>query len=148
MAQKFPSADSTKGGGEIRAEGRPNDTFLRTRQFRQLGDYFKRDGRGVREREWILSEEDLEMDLINWLKAQKRVTTKNTHVYVNTVLLAREGGLLLLAKYALTLPISMATVNAWMRKLGCTFDRVKQSYYTDGHGRPDVKRDRRDYVRR
>ena len=35
------------------------------RQFRQLGGYFQRDGRGVREREWILSEEDLEMDLIN-----------------------------------------------------------------------------------
>ena len=43
--------------------------FSWTRQFRQLGGYFKHDGRGVREREWILSEEDLEMDLINWLKA-------------------------------------------------------------------------------
>ena len=126
----------------------PTTLFSWTRQFRQLGDSFKRDGKGVREREWILSEKDLEMDLINWLKAQKRVTTKNSHVFVNTVLLAREGGLLLLAKYALTLPISTTTVNAWMRKLGCTFDRVKQFYYTDGHGRPDVKRDRGDYVRR
>ena len=42
----------------------------------------------MRERGWILYEEDLETDLINWLKAQKRVTTKNTHVFVNTVLLA------------------------------------------------------------
>ena len=59
-----------------------------TRLFRQLGGYIKRDGRGVREREWILSKEDLEIDLINWLKAQKRVTSKTTHVFVNTVLLA------------------------------------------------------------
>ena len=27
-----------------------------TRQFRQMGGYFKHDGRGVRERKWILSE--------------------------------------------------------------------------------------------
>ena len=73
------------------------------------------------------------MDLINCLKAQKRVTTKNTHVFVSTVLLAREEGLLRLAKYGLTLPISMTTVNAWMRKLRCTFDRAKQSYHADGH---------------
>ena len=44
----------------------------------------------MRKREWILSEESLEMDLINWLKAQRHVTTKITPVFVNTVLLARE----------------------------------------------------------
>ena len=95
IAQKVVERSARKVG--------PTTLFSWTRQFRLLGDYFKRDGRGVRQREWILSEEDLEMDLINWLKAQKRVTTKNTHVFVNTVLLVREGGLLLLAKYALTL---------------------------------------------
>ena len=81
------------------------------------------------------------MDLINYLKAQKRLTTKNTHGFVNTVPLAREGEFLWLAKYGLALPISMTTVNAWMRKLGCRFDQVKYSYYTDGHERPDVKQD-------
>ena len=55
----------------------PTTLLSFTRQFRQLGGCFKRDGRGVRKREWILSEEDLDMDLINWLKAQKRITTKN-----------------------------------------------------------------------
>ena len=28
FGQQFSSTDSTKGGGEIRAKGRPNDTFL------------------------------------------------------------------------------------------------------------------------
>ena len=64
------------------------------------------------------------------------------------MLLVREGGLLRLAKYGLTLPNSMTTVNTWMRKLRCTFDRVKQSYYTDGHEQPDVEQDRGAYVRR
>lgn len=40
----------------------PETILSWVRQFRQLGGYFKRDGRGVREREWILSEEDLSVD--------------------------------------------------------------------------------------
>ena len=119
-----------------------------TRPFGDLGVFFKRDCRGVREREWILSEEDLSMEQLGWLKAQKRVTTKSTHKFVNEVLLAREGGILKLAKYGLSLPISTTTINVWMRKLGCTHDRVKQSYYTDGHERPDVQAARKDYLRK
>ncbi|CAM9642953.1 unnamed protein product, partial [Sphacelaria rigidula] len=119
-----------------------------TRQFGDLGGFFKRDCRGVREREWILNEEDLSMELLGWLKAQKRVTTKSTHKFVNEVLFAREGGILKLAKYGLSLPISTTTINVWMRKLGCTHDRVKQSYYTDGHERPDVQEARKDYLRK
>ena len=125
------------------------DTILSwRRQFQQLGGNFKRDGRGVREREWLLSEENLAMELLGWLKAQKRVTTKTTHKFINETLLAREGGILKLAEYGLSLPISMTTTNVWMRKLGCTHDKVKQSYYTDGHERPDVQETRKVYLRK
>ena len=67
------------------------------RQFRQLVVYFKRDARGVREGEWILSAEDLSMELLAWLQAQNRVTTKKTQKFVNKELLSRKGGLLKLA---------------------------------------------------
>lgn len=125
----------------------PETILSWTRQFRELGGHFKRDGRGVREREWILSEEDLSMELLGWLKVQKRVTTHSTHKFINETLLAREGGILKLAQYGLSLPISKTTTNVWMRKLGCKHDKVKQSYYTDGHERPDVQEARKLYVR-
>ncbi|MEP6150093.1 MAG: hypothetical protein ABJ201_21930, partial [Nisaea sp.] len=126
----------------------PETILSWVRQFRQLGGFFKRDGIGVREREWILSEDDLSMDLLGWLKAQKGVSTKITHAYINEKRFAREGGNLKLAKYGLSLPISTTTVNVWMRKLGCVHDMVRQTYYTDGHERPDVKVDRSDYIRK
>ena len=84
------------------------------RQFRTLGGYFKSDGRGLREREWILSDEDLSMKLLRWLKEQKRVTTKKTYKFVNEQLFAREGGLLKLAEYGLSLPISTTTIKVRM----------------------------------
>ena len=82
----------------------------------------------MREREWILSDEEFSMELLRWLKAQKRVTTKNTQKFVNDELFAREGGLLKLAQYGLSLPISTTTINVWMRKLGCKHYKVRQSY--------------------
>ena len=102
----------------------------------------------MREREWILSDEDFSMELLRWLKAQKRVTTKNTQKFVNDELFAREGGLLKLAQYGLSLPISTTTINVWMRKLGCKHDKVRQSYYTDGNERPDVQAARKEYLRK
>lgn len=42
----------------------------------------------------------------------------------------------------------MTTVNVWMRKLACTHDKVRQTNYTDGHERPDVQLDRKDYIRK
>ena len=61
--------------------------------------------------------EDLSMELLASLKAQKRVTTSTTHKFINETLLAREGGILKLAEYGLSLPISSTTVDVWMRKL-------------------------------
>lgn len=54
----------------------------------------------------------------------------------------------MLAKYGLKLPIPMKTTNAWMRKLGCKHDKVRQSYYTDGHERPDVRAAHKVYLRK
>ena len=125
----------------------PETILAWKRQFQRLGGYFVRDSRGVREREWILSEEDLAMQLLNWLKSEKRVSTKDTHKYINETLLAGEGGIFKLAEYGLSLPISTTTINVWMRKLGCKHDRVHLSYYTDGHERPDVQAARKVYVR-
>ncbi|CAN0548277.1 unnamed protein product, partial [Laminaria digitata] len=101
---------------------KPRTMLAWVREFGRLGGYFKRDGRGVREREWILSEEDLELDLLNFLKSQKRVSVKKAREYVNNVLLASEGGNLALEKYGLSLPISTSTTHSWMIKLGCTYD--------------------------
>lgn len=123
-------------------------TILRwAHEFRALDGHFKCDGRGMHEREWVLCEEDLQLQLLEWLKGQKRVSTKKTHEYVNGVLLANEGGLLRLAKYGLTLPISSTTVHSWMVKLGCKYERAVQSYYTDGHEREDVVQYRGVYCR-
>ena len=107
--------------------------------------HFKRDG--MHEREWILSEEDIRLELLQWLKTEKRVTAKKTGDFVNNVLLVNEGGLERLDKYGLSLPVSSTTVHSWMVKLGCTYDRAGQSYYTDGHERKDVVEYRKEYVR-
>ena len=52
IAQKMAEKSARKVG--------PTTFLSWTRQFGQLGGYFKGDGRGVRERECILSEEDRE----------------------------------------------------------------------------------------
>ena len=52
-----------------------------------------------------------------------------------------------LDKYGLSSPVSSTTVHSWMVKLGCTYDRAGQSYYTDGHERKDVVEYRKEYVR-
>ncbi|CAN0187432.1 unnamed protein product [Laminaria digitata] len=126
---------------------KPSTILGWVREFNRLGGFFSRDARGVHEREWILSEKDLKLQLLAWLKKQKRVTVQRVHKYVNEVLLAREGGLLKLGEYNLTLPISRSTIHSWMIKLGCTYERHTQSYYTDGHERPDVVESRKVYIR-
>lgn len=130
----------------VESEGlrhKPSTILTWLREFQTLGG-FKRDGRGVHEREWILNEEDLKSQLLSWLKAQKRVSTKKTRDYVNTVLLKDEG-FEQLSRYGLNLPISSTTVHSWMIKLDCKYDRVGQSYYTDGHERADVVKNRKEY---
>lgn len=41
-----------------------------------------------------------------------------------------------LAKYGLILPVTETTVKFWIRRLGCTSDRHRQSYKREGHERP------------
>ncbi|CAN0586689.1 unnamed protein product, partial [Laminaria digitata] len=52
-----------------------------------------------------------------------------------------------LEKYGLSLPISTSTTHSWMIKLGCTYDRAKQWFYTDAHEREDVVENRGCYIR-
>lgn len=75
---------------------------------------------------------------VDWLKADKRVSTRKTQGHINNALFARKGGMLRLAKYRLTIPISQTIAHLWVMKLGCQYDRAKQSYYTDGHKRAGV----------
>ena len=75
-----------------------------------------------------------------------RVSVKKVREYTNKVLLAREGGNLMLENYDLSLPISTSTTHSWLLKLGCKFDRAHQLFYTDAHERKDVV-ENRCYVR-
>ena len=63
---------------------------------------------------WIMSEEDLVLKLLKWLKSLKRVSVRKACDYINNVLLAREGRNLMLEKYGLTLPISTSTTHSWL----------------------------------
>ena len=85
-----------------------------------------------------MSEGDLALQLLKWLKSLKRVSVEKVREYINNVLLAREGGNLMLEKYGLSLPISTSTTHSWLIKLGCKYDRAHQSFYTDAHERKDV----------
>lgn len=73
-------------------------------------------------REWVLSEEDIQLQLLSWLKYQKRVTTQATRLCTNDVLLTGEGEIRRLDRYGLSLPISSTAVYSWMIKLGCKFE--------------------------
>ena len=94
-----------------------------------------------------MSEGDLALQLLKWLKSLKRVSVEKVREYINNVLLAREGGNLMLEKYGLSLPISTSTTHSWLIKLGCKYDRAHQSFYTDAHERKDVVENRGWYVR-
>ena len=87
---------------------------------------------------WVMCEEDLVLKLLKWLKNLKRVSVKKVCEDITNVLLAREGGNLMLEKYGLSLPISTSTTHSWLIKLGCKYDRAHQSFYTDAHERKDV----------
>ncbi|CAN0443627.1 unnamed protein product, partial [Ascophyllum nodosum] len=83
-------------GAKAVAEGTKDyaaSTILRwVRQFRTTGG-FKRDSRGVHERDWIMSEEDLQHDkLVRWMKTKKRITVKEVRTYINSTLFENETG--------------------------------------------------------
>ncbi|CAN0096509.1 unnamed protein product, partial [Ectocarpus sp. 13 AM-2016] len=116
------------------------------RDFRGHGG-FKRDSRGVHERDWIMSEEDLKDELIKWMRRQKRLTVKDVQNYINQWLFANEiGDLSRLLSYQVNLPVSMATTHSWMIALGCKYERATKSFYTDGHEKKDVVVYRGKYI--
>lgn len=61
-----------------------------TREFRKQEACFKHSRRGVREREWIRSEEDLELQLLEWLREQKGVTKRIRPTSTSTIYSWRE----------------------------------------------------------
>ena len=85
-----------------------------------------------------MCEEDLVLKLLKWLKNLKRVSVKKVCEDITNVLLAREGGNLMLEKYGLSLPMSTFTTHSWLIKLGCKYDRAHHSFYTDAHETRDV----------
>ncbi|CAN0197693.1 unnamed protein product, partial [Ectocarpus sp. 4 AP-2014] len=116
------------------------------RDFRGHGG-FKRDSRGVHERDWIMSEGDLKDELIRWMRTQKRLTVKDVQNYINQWLFANEiGDLSRLLSYQVNLPVSMATTHSWMIALGCKYERATKSFYTDGHEKKDVVVYRGKYI--
>ncbi|CAB1102065.1 unnamed protein product [Ectocarpus sp. CCAP 1310/34] len=116
------------------------------RDFRGHGGS-KRDSRGVHERDWIMSEEDLKDELVMWMRTQKRLTVKDVQNYINQWLFANEiGDLSRLLSYQVNLPVSMATTHSWMIALGCKYERATKSFYTDGHEKKDVVVYRGKYI--
>jgi hypothetical protein len=41
----------------------------------------------------------------------------------------------------------LTTVGRWMHYLGYTYDRAKKSFYVDGHERPDVVEERKNFCK-
>lgn len=123
-------------------------TILRwVREFKKHHGYFRREARDVHERNWIMFQGDLRMELTAFLRGEERFNIGKARSYVNDVLLSREGGMLKLDEYNLTVPTSCSTVHSWLMLLGCTYDGHTQSYDMDDHERPDVVESREAYIR-
>ncbi|CAN0536152.1 unnamed protein product, partial [Ectocarpus sp. 12 AP-2014] len=122
-------------------------TILRwLRDFRKQGG-FRRDSRGVHEPDWIMSEEDLKVQLVTWMRTQPRLTVKDVWKLINGSLFEDDAkDLARLLSYQVTLPISMSTAHSWMIKLGCKYERATKSFYTDTHEKKDVVEYRGEYI--
>ncbi|CAM9804140.1 unnamed protein product [Sphacelaria rigidula] len=94
----------------------------------------------------MFNEEDLKLKLLRWLKSQKLLTINSIRRYIKYGFYEGEGGMRKLERYNLTLLISASTIHSWVTKLGCTYERHSQSYYTDGHERHDVVESRNEYI--
>lgn len=139
------AAEAARRNGNTSAE-----TVLRWfNQFDTLG-HFKLDQRGTGRREWILSEDDLLHTLVTHLKSEKRVSVSKVMDYINKTLLTEEhtsmGDAKMRDAYGIVKPVSRGLVHSWMRRADCQFDRATQTYYTDGHNKPEVVADRLVYL--
>ncbi|CAN0554353.1 unnamed protein product, partial [Ectocarpus sp. 12 AP-2014] len=126
------------------------ETVLRWyNEFKKHG-HFKLDERGAGRKEWILSEDDLLHTLLLFLKAEKRVTVSKVVDYINNILLTKAHTNMGAAKmkdvYGISTPVSRGLVHSWMKMADCQFDRATQTYYTDGHNKPEVIASRLVYL--
>lgn len=117
-------------------------TVVWYRECERLEGYFSADSRGKLERAWLLGEEDLLTRFTTYLKSLKRVTVHQAWQFVNNCLLRPDkcgmSAVDLHEKYGLSLPLSQNTERRWMKRAGCKYERATQTYYTDGHNKPDV----------
>lgn len=131
--------------GSVKAE----TVLLWFNQYDTLG-YFKLDGRGSGCREWILTEDDLLHTLLTHLKTEKRLTVSKVVDYINNTLLTEKhtsmGDAKMKDVYGIVRPVSRGLVHSWLRRADCKFDRATQSYYTDGHNKPEVVASRLVYL--
>ncbi|CAM9628642.1 unnamed protein product, partial [Hapterophycus canaliculatus] len=122
-------------------------TILRwVSDFRTLGG-FRRDSRGVHERDWIMSDEDLRQALVTWMRSKKRLTVHAVREYINKGLFADEmKDVSRLHLYQVHIPVSLSTTHQWMTRLGCKYGRTTKSYYTDTREKEEVVKYRSQYV--
>lgn len=94
-----------------------------------------------------MSEEDLQHELLEFLKSRRRLTVREVNDYINGFLFANEvGDLSRLLSYQVKMPVSMPTTLAWMKCLGCKHERHTKTYYTDTHEKEEVVKDRGEYI--
>lgn len=138
------AADAANRHGNISAE-----TVLAWFNQYDSNGYFKLDERGAGLKEWILSEDDLLFSLLQYLKKEKRLNVSKVVEFINDKLLTKAYTSMDDAKmkdvYGIVKPVSRGLVHSWMQKMDCVFDRATQTYYTDGHNKPEVIADRLVY---
>ncbi|CAN0529472.1 unnamed protein product [Ectocarpus sp. 12 AP-2014] len=94
-----------------------------------------------------MSEKDLTVQLLTWMRTQPRLTVKDVWKFINGSLFEDDAKhLARLLSYQVTLPISMSTAHSWMIKVGCKYERATKSFYTDTHEKKDVVEYRGDYI--
>lgn len=139
------AAEAANRHGNISAQ-----TVLAWFNQHDANGYFKLDERGAGLKEWILSEDDLLFVLLQYMKKEKRLTVSKVVAFINDKLLTIEHTSMDEAKmkdvYVIVKPVSRGVVHSWLQKMDWVFDRATQTYYTDGHNKPEVIADRLVYL--
>lgn len=120
--------------------------------FEKNEGVFSESKKGKWTRKWILNEEDLKNQAIQFLRKINKDRDRNLRIvdfqkFLNENLLPNSN-LSLKAIYGLEIPISWETARSWMHSLGFNYqDHTKDVYY-DGHDREDVLEHRKELLQR
>jgi hypothetical protein len=74
------------------------------------------------------------------MKKERRLTIDKAVAWLQSIICSEEFEDNELAQSLL--PLSRSTVHYWMKRCGAKYTRYKNSYYTDGHEKPDTIADR------